>query len=43
MLVIESGIVIEVRLEQFANTLGPILVIESGIVTEVSLEQLTNT
>ena len=40
MLVTESGIVTEVRDEQFMNALFPMLVTESPIVTDVRDEQL---
>ena len=39
ILVIESGIVTEVRFLQLENALSPILVTESGIVIDVRLVQ----
>ena len=40
MVVTESGIVNEVRLEQPTNALSPMVVTELGIINEVRLEQL---
>ena len=42
MEVTDSGIVIEVRLEQFANIPSLIVVTASGIVIEVRLSQILN-
>lgn len=42
MLVTPSGIVIDVRLMQQVNAVGPIVVTELGIVTEVRLSQAAN-